>query len=183
MPGKVTLVGPSGTTSTNRPTLTWNADAAATWYEMWLDKDHWWGDWQYNYAFLGWPHRTLNELFGAAGMQVVPEKILYLAEPDDPAQAFRLHVDSIGQGSFTWKATVTSDSPWLEIRPLSGVTGQDVDVIITPANRRPGTYETTIRFLAEGQEVQNGEKAIPVVLEVKRRIHSNYLPTIMADSP
>jgi hypothetical protein len=37
LPGKVTLVSPSGTTSTNTPTYTWNADSHSTWYYLWVN--------------------------------------------------------------------------------------------------------------------------------------------------
>ena len=39
IPGAVTLLAPQDVVNTGRPTLTWQADAAATWYQMWLDKD------------------------------------------------------------------------------------------------------------------------------------------------
>ena len=35
-PGKTTLVSPSGTISTAKPTYVWNAVASATWYQLWV---------------------------------------------------------------------------------------------------------------------------------------------------
>jgi hypothetical protein len=37
MPGKVTLIWPSGQIATTTPTYTWNADAHSTWYYLWVD--------------------------------------------------------------------------------------------------------------------------------------------------
>jgi C1A family cysteine protease len=36
MPGKVTLIEPSGAWTTNLPTYKWNPDAQATWYRLWV---------------------------------------------------------------------------------------------------------------------------------------------------
>lgn len=36
-PGKVTLTAPLGLTASNRPLYTWNADALATWYYLWVN--------------------------------------------------------------------------------------------------------------------------------------------------
>jgi hypothetical protein len=172
-----------GSATVERYEIRRGSGAASDAVEMWLDKDHWWGDWQYNYAFVGWSNRTLAELFGSPELAVAPEKILCLAEPNDPSLAFELHVDSTGPATFTWQAAVSPESSWLEIQPASGTNGQEVRVIITPGGRSPGTYETSIRILADGRAVQNGETTIPVIMEVERRLHSNYLPTIMVDSP
>jgi hypothetical protein len=37
LPGKATLVSPTGTIGTNNPTYTWNAVSGTTWYYLWVD--------------------------------------------------------------------------------------------------------------------------------------------------
>ena len=37
LPGKATLISPSGTASTDIPTYSWNADAYSTWYYLWVN--------------------------------------------------------------------------------------------------------------------------------------------------
>jgi len=37
IPGKATLVSPTGSIGTNNPTYTWNEVAGATWYYLWVD--------------------------------------------------------------------------------------------------------------------------------------------------
>ena len=37
LPGKATLISPSGGVSTSMPTYLWNADPNATWYFLWVD--------------------------------------------------------------------------------------------------------------------------------------------------
>ena len=37
LPGKATLISPSGTIQTTTPAYTWNADSTSTWYYLWVD--------------------------------------------------------------------------------------------------------------------------------------------------
>lgn len=37
LPGRVTLLSPSGTINTATPAYTWNADAHSTWYYLWVN--------------------------------------------------------------------------------------------------------------------------------------------------
>jgi hypothetical protein len=145
---------------------------------MWLDKDNWWDDWQYNYAFVGQPDQTLQDLFGSPGMVVTPSGIVHLTDLDSSPQSFVVHVDSAGSAEFTWSASVTPRASWLDVQPLSGRSGQEISVVITASKQKPGTYETSIRIVADDPDIPNGDQTIPLTLRVGEEVHSTYLPTI-----
>ncbi len=150
---------------------------------MWLDKDHWWEAWQYNYAFVGQPDQTLQSLFGLPEMEVKPAGIVHMAEPESSPQSFKLKVGNTGPGEFAWTATLTPTARWLEVQILSGTSGQDLSVVVDPARKKPGTYQIDIRIVADDPSVQNRDQTVSITLQVKKELHGAYLPTIYRSVP
>jgi hypothetical protein len=151
---------------------------------MWLDKDFWDGQTQYNNAFAGFPERTLADLFEGTAMELSPSAITYLAEPSFSARTFTLHVYSTGSNTFAWTASITpSGVSWMDVQPLTGSSGQEMMVVITPTGKTLGTYQANIRVLADNPVVQNGDQTIPVTLRVLDQVYSTYLPTVSRPAP
>jgi hypothetical protein len=146
--------------------------------EMWLDGDNWWGDWQYNYAFVGRPGQTLLDLFGLPEMVVKPAGIFHLTERDSQPKTFELHVGNEGPGQFSWTVTAVPRVEWLSVQSVRGASGEDLQIEITATDLKPGTYETSIRITADDASVQNGDQTIPLTVRVRKRLHSGYLPAI-----
>jgi hypothetical protein len=146
---------------------------------MWLDKDSWGGQTQYNNAFVGLPDQTLEDLFQVAAMELTPPAITYLAEPSFPARTFTVRVDCTSSDTFTWTATITPTGvSWIDVQPLSGSSGQQMTVMITPTGKALGIYQANIRVVANDPEVQNGDQTIPATMHVLDRVHSIYLPAV-----
>jgi hypothetical protein len=163
--------------STNHSTVEIHSHPDHPEMAMWLGKNDWptSGGIVYNNAFVGSPDRTLADLFRAT--TVTPSALSYLAEPSYPAKTFTIHLT--GYTTFSWTATVTAaDSSWISVQPLSGGSGQDITVVITPIGKALGTYQASIRIVADsavfGQEVQT----IPVSMKIVDRVRAMYLPTI-----
>jgi len=145
---------------------------------MWLGKNDWSdsGGIVYNNAFVGLPDQTLADLFHV--MTVTPSTLSYLAEPTSPVRVFTIHVDGIT--AFNWTASVTAADPsWISVQPLSGSSGQDITVVISPTGKALGTYQASIRIVAGtselgGQEVQT----IPMTMSIVDRVRATYLPVV-----
>ncbi len=146
---------------------------------MWLDKDFWDGQTRYNNAFVGLPDQTLADLFQGTAMELTSSAITYLAEPSFPARTFAVRVECTNSDTFTWTATITPTGvSWMDVQPLSGSSGQQMTVVITPTSKALGTYQANIRVVADDPEVENGDQTIPVTLHVLDQVYSTYLPAI-----
>jgi hypothetical protein len=145
---------------------------------LWLDKDFWWESWQYDYAFVGLPDHTLAELFHGTGMRVLPSAITHLTTPDSPPRSFTLRVDSTSGDTFNWTAEVVPAVSWLDVQPRRGTSGGTVSVVLAPAGRK-GTYEASVRIVADAPGVQNGDQTVPVTLHVTEREHVALLPMVL----
>ena len=151
---------------------------------MWLDKDFWDGKTQYNNAFAGVPDRRLDDLFGLTAMQLSPPGITYLAQPSSPARTYTVQIDSTSSETFGWAASVSpSSAAWLEVQPLSGVSGDQLTVVISPADQALGTHQANIQIVADDPEVEDGDQTIPITLRVLDQVHSTYLPVIIGSNP
>ena len=146
---------------------------------MWLDKDYWDGQTQYNNAFAGHPDKTLTDLFGVTRMVVSPSAITYLAEPSFPVRGFTIHPTSTSTDVFDWTATVTpAGAQWIEVQPMSGQSGHAIEVTVDPTNKAVGTYQVDIHIAADSPDVLDGDQSVHVVLRVLDRVHSAYLPMV-----
>jgi hypothetical protein len=151
---------------------------------MWLDKDFWDGKTQYNNAFVGVPDKRLDDLLGLTAMELGPPAITYLAQPSSPARTFTVQVDSTSPENFGWTASVSpSSAAWLEAQPLSGVSGDRLTVVITPAGQALGTYQVNIQIVADDPEVEDGNQTIPITLRVLDRVYSTHLPMVVRSGP
>jgi len=150
---------------------------------MWLDKDHWWEAWQYNYAFVGQPDQTLQSLFGLPEMEVKPSGIVHMADPTSSPQTFKLNVGNTGPGEFSWTAMLAPKARWLDAKTLSGTSGQDLSIVVDPTGKKPGTYQIDIRIVAGEPSVQNGDQTVSITLYIRKELHRTYLPTIRSSAP
>jgi hypothetical protein len=146
---------------------------------MWLDKDFWDGKWQYNNAFSGLPDETLASLFNVTTMELSASTVGYMAEPAYPPRSTSVSVESSTSEMFTWTATVSPGGPsWLDVTPLSGNSGEQITITLTPAALPYGTYQANIRVLADSPEIENHDQTIAVTLYVVERVHFTYLPLV-----
>jgi len=164
--------------STNHSTVELHSHPDHPEMAMWLGKNDWSdsGGIVYNNAFVGLPDRTLADLFSV--MTLTPSTLGYLAEPSYPARVFTIHLD--GSTAFSWTATVTAaDSSWISVQPLSGSSGQEITVVITPTGKALGTYQASIRIVADnavsGQEIQT----IPVTMSIVDQVRAMHLPIVL----
>jgi hypothetical protein len=147
---------------------------------MWLDKDFWDGKTQYNNAFVGQPEKTLDDLFGLTAMELTPSVITYLAEPSSSARRFVVRVDSTSSETFGWSASIASGAgAWVDLQPSSGMSGGQLNVVITPTGQPLGSYQVTIRLIADDPEVKEGNQTIPVTLRVLDRVYGVDLPLVI----
>jgi methionine-rich copper-binding protein CopC len=116
-------------------------------------------------------------------MVVTPAGIIHLTDLDSSPRTFELHVGNMGPGQFTWAATVAPEVDWLDVRSMSGTSGQDIKVEIAANDLKPGTYEASIRIVSDDPDVQNGDQTIPLTLRVRKQLHSTYLPAIHRSDP
>ncbi len=146
---------------------------------MWLDKDFWSEQWQYNNAFAGLPDETLVGLFDVTAMELSPPVVGYMAEPGYPPETTTVSVESSTGETFSWTATVSPASPaWLEVTPLSGSSGQAMTVTLDPDGLAYDTYQASIRVLAGSTEIGDHDQTIAVTLYVVEQIYSTYLPLV-----
>jgi len=151
---------------------------------MWLDKDVWDGKTQYNNAFVGLPDKTLPVLFGLTAMELGSSTITYLAQPSSPARTFPIQVGSTSSETFGWTASISPPgAPWLGVQPLSGASGDQLTVVLTPAGQALGTYQVNIQVVADDPGVKDGDQTIPVTLRVLTQVYSTYLPMIVGSGP
>jgi hypothetical protein len=150
---------------------------------MWLDKDYWWDDWQYNYAFVGQPDQTLQSLFGVPEMEIRPTEIVYVMDQQSPPMTFKVNVDSGGPGGFDWSASLETKASWLAAENLEGTSGQDLEVVVYPAGKKPGTYQADIRIVADDPSIQNRDQTVSIILHVRKELHSAYLPATFGTVP
>jgi len=151
---------------------------------MWLDKDFWDGKTQYNNAFVGLPDKTLDDLFGLTAMELGSSTITYLAQPSSPARTFTIPIDSTTSETFGWAASVSPPgATWLDVQPLSGVSGDQLTLVITPTGQALGTYQVNIQVVADDPEVKDGDQTVPVTLRVLTQVYSTHLPIIVGSGP
>ena len=150
---------------------------------MWLDKDYWWDVWQYNYAFVGQPNQTLLSLFGMPEMVVEPAEIVYVTDHDSPPITFKLRVESSGSRDFGWTATLAPEARWLTADVLSGTRGQDLEIVVDPAGKKPGTYQIDVRIVANDPSLQKGDQTVSITLHITRELHNIYLPATFRSAP
>jgi len=151
---------------------------------MWLDKDFWDGKTQYNNAFVGLPDKTLPDLFGLTAMELGSSAITYLAQPSSPARTFTIRIDSTSSETFGWAASVSPPgAAWLDVQLLSGVSGDQLTVVLTPTGQALGTYQVNIQVVADDPEVEDGDQTIPVTLRVLTQVYSTHLPMIVRSGP
>ena len=146
---------------------------------MWLDKDFWDGRWQYNNAFSGLPSETLSSLFNLTAMELSPSAVAYMAEPGYPPRSTTVSVDSSTDETFTWTATVSPGGlSWLDVTPLSGNSGDQMTITLTPTALSYGTYAANIRVLADSSEIEDHDQTIAVTLYVVDQVHFTHLPLV-----
>ena len=146
---------------------------------MWLDKDFWSEQWQYNNAFSGLPGETLEDLFTTTAMELSTQAVGYMAELGYPPRTTTVIVESNTGETFTWTATVSPGSPdWLEVTPLSGESGQGMAVTLDPDGLSYGTYQASIRVVAGSPEIGDHDQTIAVTLVVVDEIQATYLPLV-----
>lgn len=151
---------------------------------MWLDKDFWDGKIQYNNAFVGLPDKTLADLFGFTAMELSPPAITYLAQPSSPARTFTVQIDSTSPESFGWTVSALPPSvAWLDVQPLSGTSGDQLTLVVTPGGQALGTYRVNIQVVADDPEVEDGNQTIQVTLRVLTQVYSTYLPMVIGSGP
>jgi hypothetical protein len=144
---------------------------------LWLDKDYWYHPKpQYNNAFAGQPSHKLTDLWPV--MEVSPLNLIYLTEPSFPNRHFAIQVDYSTSGSIAWTAEITPSVPWLHAQPLSGNSGEQITIVITPTTTL-GTYQTNLRIETNTPQVFNAEQTIPVTLRVVDHVYFYYLPLIL----
>jgi hypothetical protein len=144
---------------------------------MWLDKDFWDNRWQYNNAFAGRPDWTLEDLFQVTGMELSEPAFVYLSEPDYPPRSYRLSVTSTTTETFAWTAAVSPQGlAWLDVSPLSGDSGAELEITLTPAGLDPGAYQASLRVQAAAPAIENGDQTVAITLYVFEQVYSVHLP-------
>ncbi len=146
---------------------------------LWLDKDFWYGAWQYNNAFSGLPNATLEDLFNASEIVVSPSDISYMAELTYPPESIKVNITSTTSETFNWTATVTSNSDsWLQVTPMSGISGEQMTITLTPSALANGIYQTNVQVVAESPDIQTTEQTITITLSVVDDVTTVYFPLV-----
>jgi hypothetical protein len=117
-------------------------------------------------------------------MELGSSTITYLAQPSSPARTFTIPIDSTTSETFGWAASVSPPgATWLDVQPLSGVSGDRLTLVITPTGQALGTYQINIQFVADDPEVKDGDQTLPVTLRVLTQVYSTHLPIIVGSGP
>ena len=150
---------------------------------VWLDKNFWSNRWQYCNAFAGLADRTLEDLFTCRAMVVTPLTITFQAQARSEAESFPLEVECTTNEIFSWAAAVMPEgASWIELQPvMQGSSGQQVSVVLNPAELPAGTYEANIHIKADdGENFLNGDQIVQVEMKVSGEMtHQVFLPMVM----
>jgi hypothetical protein len=127
---------------------------------VWLDRDNWYGYWQYHNAFLGGATATLIDLFGVPELGGIPERLHFvysLSENRYLVDAYTIAPQNTGSNlPIPWSLTVTAS--WAAVNTTSGLTGSNAftvrPILSTPA--RTGIYAgaLTVASSTTGQQVE-----------------------------
>ena len=115
-------------------------------------------------------------------MVVTPLEMSYVAQPESPPESFDLDVSCTAPETFEWTATISpGNSSWLELQPsMSGMSGQNLDVMLDPTGLDAGTYNATIQIVADDPTLQNGDQTVSVELHVTGEMnHRVFLPMVI----
>ena len=144
---------------------------------LWLDKDTWGGQTQYNNAFAGQADKTLMDLF-APPQLVSPDEIWLLALRNSPPRTFTIQINSPGPAS--WSVNLApSDASWLIIQPWSGPAGQPITVQIDPQGRSVGTYQASLHIVSIDTLGATSQDVVPITLQIVEDIHRILLPVVI----
>ncbi len=114
------------------------------------------------------PDCTLERDCGATYfpvLRIIETSIALSAQAGSHALAAFVHVQNTSGGVLRWSATVTyqSGSGWLSLAPTSGNNNSTIELILTPGNLSPGTYQATLTIDAGPTA---GTRNIPVTLTI-----------------
>jgi len=147
---------------------------------MWLDKDSWSGEWQYNNAFAGLPDWTLDDLFQGTAMELSTLAVTHLAEATFLPWSYSVGVASTTMQTFTWTAMIAPEGlGWLNVTPLSGSSGEQMNLTLAPTALAPGSYDASIRVLAGSPEIANDDQIVAVTLRIVEQVHFGHLPLVL----
>jgi hypothetical protein len=148
---------------------------------MWLDKDNWSGI-KYNNAFVGRPDQTLESLFVTPAMKLSQTDLTVLIQSEAATTSRQVTVAGAGGASFNWSAAIATIAPttagWLQLSPLSGSSGQNLTVSVSPGQLPPGNYSATITIRSDTSQISDSEQTLTVQLFVRDQIFSTYLPSV-----
>jgi hypothetical protein len=142
---------------------------------LWLDK----GTWHhvlYNNAFVGWPERTLAQLFPATAMRLSTTALHWLTTASSAARTFALRVSSTTAESFAWSVEITAAADWMTVEPQTGMSGQILRVTLNPEGKATGSYTAQFRVRTAQPGVGDANQLVDVQLHVHVRVYEVYFP-------
>jgi hypothetical protein len=146
---------------------------------MWLSKDFWNNRWEYNNAFVGRHDQTLQSLFASPSIRLTTQAVTYVADPSLPPKSYRVGVESTTGQSFSWTATVSpSGLSWMSVDRLSGTSGDQMSIRLTPGAVGHGTHKAEIRIVASTGNGSTTSQTLPVTLHVTNKVRSVHLPLV-----
>lgn len=144
---------------------------------LWLDKDTWGGQTQYNNAFAGQADKTLVDLF-APPQLASPDEISLLALRNSPPRTFTLQINSPAPAS--WRVSLSpSDAAWLIVQPWSGQAGEPVIIQINPQGRPVGTYQASLHIVSIDSLGATNQDVVPITLQIVESLHRTLLPMVI----
>lgn len=136
-------------------------------YAMWLDKDNWGGNIQYNYAFVGDAGRRLTDVPTPLSISVSPSSVYIRAALGAGPQTLAVTISASDGLAIGWTATVIGgDQPWLKVEPSTGLTGSNIYITITPPSVS-ASYQAQVLIRTDDTRVANPELLLTVNLEAQ----------------
>ncbi|MBP1466921.1 BACON domain-containing protein [Candidatus Chloroploca sp. M-50] len=148
---------------------------------MWLDKDVWSGVVRYNNAFVGQANQTLADLFQVPAVELSQTTVTMLADDQTPTTAYQVIVESSTETSLSWQAQVTNlaETPWLQVTPASGTTGQTLTLSVDPHALPAGLHTASVRIFSTSPQYCLSEETLTIQVVKSGTVLSRvYLPTI-----
>ncbi|PDV96599.1 BACON domain-containing protein [Candidatus Chloroploca asiatica] len=148
---------------------------------MWLDKDVWSGVVRYNNAFVGQANQTLADLFQVPTVQLSQTSVAMLADDQSPTTTYQVIVGSSTETSLAWQAQVTNlaETPWLQVTPANGTTGQALTLSVDPHALPVGRHTATVRIFSTSTHYGQSEETLTIQVVKSGTVLSRvYLPTI-----
>jgi hypothetical protein len=152
---------------------------------LWLDKADWRGYWQYHNAFVGKSDATLLDLFGAAELGGIPNRLRFIYSLSEQRYLSQAHTvtprNIASERQIPW--TLHAQSNWVTVTPTAGLTGGTTIAVRSKVDvpSRTESYAGTLTVVCG---LTGATHQMALVLEIiDRPFYRTFLPLATRSHP